>query len=111
MFAERLFEEFFSRFYEFDSDEEYDSDDWDRRWDRANEEDRAAKNAEYAELLGVSEDAGPDIIKREYRRKALKYHPDKWSEDHEDGLSKEESEEHFKHIQNAYDHLMSNFDD
>jgi curved DNA-binding protein CbpA len=42
---------------------------------------------------------------------ALQYHPDKWSADSDHGMSKEEAEEHFKKIQNAYDHLMTKFDD
>ena len=36
--------------------------------------------------------------------------PDKWTSDSEHGMDREESEEKFKEIQNAYDHLMSRFD-
>jgi molecular chaperone DnaJ len=75
------------------------------------EEDLEAKNEEAADLLGVDVDASPTDIKRVYRRKALQYHPDKYRPDNAEGLSKEESEERFKELQNAYDHLMSNFDD
>ena len=37
--------------------------------------------------------------------------PDKWKTDSEHGMSRKEAENRFKSIQNAYDHLMSNFDD
>lgn len=34
--------------------------------------------------------------------------PDKWRSDNDHGMTMEETEEHFKGIVNAYDHLMSN---
>ena len=37
--------------------------------------------------------------------------PDKWRTDSDHGMTKEDSLEHFKVIQNAYDFLMSRFDD
>jgi len=37
--------------------------------------------------------------------------PDKWKRDSEHGMSREDAENRFKSIQNAYDHLLSNFDD
>ena len=45
------------------------------------------------------------------RRLAIQYHPDKWRQDSEHGMTKEDAEEEFKRIQSAYDHLMANFDD
>ena len=36
--------------------------------------------------------------------------PDRWRSDSDHGLAKEEAQEKFKEIQNAYDHLMSRFD-
>ncbi len=50
---------------------------------------------DYYELLGVSQDASTDNIKKAYRQQALKYHPDRNPGD-------KEAEEHFKVISNAY---------
>jgi len=50
------------------------------------------------EILGISEDAGPDEIKAQYRKLALKYHPD-----HNPGDIV--AEEKFKNITIAYEKL------
>jgi len=53
----------------------------------------------YYELLGVDRKCGPDEIKKEYRKAALKMHPDKA---HLNGISVEEATQKFQGIQEAY---------
>jgi len=54
--------------------------------------------ADYYELLNVSRDATPDQIKKAYRKKALKYHPDKNPDD-------PDAANRFKEISEAYEVL------
>ncbi|MGC9454293.1 MAG: molecular chaperone DnaJ [Phycisphaerae bacterium] len=58
-----------------------------------------AEKRDYYEILGVARDAGPDEIKRAYRRGALRYHPDKFDGD------KAEGERKFKELSEAYEVL------
>ena len=51
---------------------------------------------DYYNVLGVDRDAGPDDIKRAYRKLALKYHPDK-------NQGNKEAEEKFKIAAEAYE--------
>lgn len=55
---------------------------------------------EYYDILGVDEDASEDEIKKAYRKKAKKYHPDMNPD-----LDKEEAEERFKEVTEAYEVL------
>ena len=96
---------FFS-YVEDDDDDYEDEGDW--QWNRPHDETSAEEDQEAADLLGVSVDASADEIKRVFRKKALKYHPDKFRTDHhEDGTTKDEAENHFKELNSAYTHLMS----
>lgn len=51
---------------------------------------------DYYEVLGVSRDAGPEDLKRAYRRLAVKYHPDKNPDD------RKAAEDRFKELNEAY---------
>lgn len=53
---------------------------------------------DYYEVLGVSKDASQDEIKKAYRKKAMKYHPDRNSDD-------PKAEEKFKEASEAYEVL------
>jgi len=53
---------------------------------------------DYYEVLGVSRDASQDEIKKAYRKRAMKFHPDRNSED-------PEAEEKFKEASEAYEVL------
>jgi molecular chaperone DnaJ len=54
---------------------------------------------DYYEVLGVGRSAGPEDVKRAYRKGALKYHPDKYKGD------KAEAEAKFKELAEAYEVL------
>jgi molecular chaperone DnaJ len=53
---------------------------------------------DYYEVLGVKKNAGPDEIKKAYRKKALQYHPDRNKGD-------KQAEENFKEAAEAYEVL------
>jgi len=57
----------------------------------------------YYDILGVSRDASEDEIKRSYRKGAVKYHPDKWTDKPE--KDRKAAEEKFKEISEAYEVL------
>ena len=54
---------------------------------------------DYYELLGVSKNASSDEIKKQYKKMAMKYHPDRCKENKEEAAAK------FKEISNAYNVL------
>lgn len=56
---------------------------------------------EYYKILGISEDASAEEIKKAYREKAKKYHPDI-------NKNNKESENKFKKINEAYEYLKNN---
>ena len=53
-------------------------------------------------ILGVSRDASDEEIKKAYRRLSRKYHPDA----NINNPNKDQAEEKFKEIQQAYDQIM-----
>lgn len=55
---------------------------------------------DYYDLLGVEKTASENDIKKAYRKLAMKYHPDKFSNASE--TEKKEAEEKFKEINEAY---------
>ena len=59
---------------------------------------------DYYEILGVSRGVGESELKKAYRQKALKFHPDKNPGDHE-------AEEKFKEASEAYDILRDQRND
>ncbi|MCK5033143.1 MAG: molecular chaperone DnaJ [Calditrichia bacterium] len=54
-----------------------------------------ASKKDYYEVLGISRSAGPDEIKKAYRKLAIQYHPDKNPDD-------KQAEDKFKEVAEAY---------
>ena len=59
-----------------------------------------AEKRDYYEVLGISKGASEDEIKKAYRKAAMKYHPDKFS--NASDKEKKEAEEKFKEVNEAY---------
>ena len=57
---------------------------------------RKSDNTKLYDILGIKKDADQNIIKKAYRKLAMKHHPDKNPD------NKEESEKRFKEISKAY---------
>jgi len=63
---------------------------------KAQLEQKKAERKDYYKILGVAKDASDRDIKRAYRKLAVKYHPDRYDGDKEEGTKK------FKEIGEAY---------
>ncbi len=59
---------------------------------------RAGEQMDYYEILGISKGATEEELKKAYRQKALKYHPDK-------NPNNPDAEAHFKEVSEAYEVL------
>ncbi len=57
------------------------------------------------ELFELPDEASEADVNRAYKKKALRYHPDKWNE--RLGISKEEGMEKFKMFSNARDDILA----
>ena len=91
-------------FYGNDDD---DDDDDDNSYDQYDEENGPSME-EHAEILGINVDASSKEIKKAFRQLALMYHPDKFDADkHDDTMTKEDAEEHFKKCSAAYEYFTS----
>ena len=62
------------------------------------EEDAGARDNEMARILEVDPDADKQPLKVAHRKLALRFHPDKWKSRGDHGMTREESQEHFKRI-------------
>lgn len=62
-----------------------------------------ATKRDYYEVLGLKKGASADEIKKAYRKLALKWHPDKWSQSSDE--EKKTAEANFKEVAEAYDVL------
>ncbi len=62
---------------------------------------------DYYEVLGVAQDASDAEIKKAYRKAAMKYHPDKFS--NASDKEKKEAEEKFKEVNEAYQEAEEKF--
>src|SRR4051794_12181775 len=61
----------------------------------------------YHNILGVSENATQEEIKKAYQKLALKWHPDKYDQNPQNhpANSKKEAEDKFREINEAYENL------
>ena len=62
-----------------------------------------AEKRDYYEVLGVAKTATAEELKKAYRKKAIQYHPDKWSTKSEE--ERKDAEEKFKEAAEAYEVL------
>ena len=62
----------------------------------------------YYKILEISENATQEEIKKAYKKMAQKYHPDSFNRGNSPAKTREEAEEMFKKIGEAYEMLSKN---
>jgi molecular chaperone DnaJ len=61
----------------------------------------------YYKILEINENATQEEITKAYRKLALRYHPDSFNRGNSPAKTKEEAEEMFKKIKEAYEKLSN----
>ena len=102
--ADAFFEEMFRRRFFFFGNRGFGGGHYYDPGEENREKLKKKKLAAY-ELFELPDEASEADVNRAYKKKALRYHPDKWNEHL--GISKEEGMEKFKMFSNARDDILA----